>query len=186
MFVDTRLISDKTRIDFCPFLRGQVFSLGIRLTRLTIPRSAGSFKFYFPSWFSAPHYFEIWVSFISHIMFLVFQRTKGNSWCVFILWGIHGNSLFVITRWRMNGNNLFSVVWKFTTGWFFRWVLHRYQSWSKVCFSADIYMANREWGSPTPISHCNDREGRRETASLSIILLTTIVTDGQRVAPSHS
>ena len=32
--------------------------------------------FSFLSWFSARHYFGIWVSFISQIMFLVFQRTN--------------------------------------------------------------------------------------------------------------
>ena len=41
---DTRLISDKTRINYLSFPRGQVFSLGIRLTRLTMSQSAGSFK----------------------------------------------------------------------------------------------------------------------------------------------
>ena len=37
---ETRLISDKTKIDNCLFPRGQVFPLVIRLTRLTIPWSA--------------------------------------------------------------------------------------------------------------------------------------------------
>ena len=37
---DTRLISNKTKINYCSFPRGQVFSLDIRLTRLSIPRSA--------------------------------------------------------------------------------------------------------------------------------------------------
>ena len=41
---DTRLISDKTRINYSSFPRGQVFPLGIRLTRLIVSRSAGSFK----------------------------------------------------------------------------------------------------------------------------------------------
>ena len=46
----------------------------------------------------------------------------------------------------------------------------------EVCFSADTYMANREWGSPMPISPCNDKEGRRERQPLpQPILLTTIV-----------
>ena len=35
---DVRLISDKTKINYRLFHRGKVFSLGIRLTRLTIPR----------------------------------------------------------------------------------------------------------------------------------------------------
>ena len=37
---DTRLISNKTKNNNCSSSRGQVFSLGICLTRLTIPRSA--------------------------------------------------------------------------------------------------------------------------------------------------
>ena len=41
---DTRHISDKNRINYCSFPRGQVFPLGIRLTRLTMSRSVGSFK----------------------------------------------------------------------------------------------------------------------------------------------
>ena len=58
----------------------------------------------------------------------------------------------------------------------FRWFLPHNQSWSKVCFSAEAYMANRDRGSPMPISACNkERVGDREMAFLSIILLTTIV-----------
>ena len=103
-------------------------------------------------------------------MFLVFQWTKGNSLCVFILWGInrnslcvltlwrlHGNSLCIFTLWWINSNRLIPVVLKFTTCWFWRF-LPWYQSWSPICFSADTYMANREWGPPMPISPCNDRE----------------------------
>ena len=41
---DTCIISDKTKINNCLFPRRQVFTLGIRLTRLTIPRSLNSFK----------------------------------------------------------------------------------------------------------------------------------------------
>ena len=62
----TRLISDKTKINISIFLREQAFSLGIHLMRLTIFRSAGSFKgeaLSFLSGFSARHYFGIWVSF---------------------------------------------------------------------------------------------------------------------------
>ena len=43
-YEDSRLISDKTRINYCSFSRGQDFSLGIRLTKLTIHRSLNSFK----------------------------------------------------------------------------------------------------------------------------------------------
>ena len=54
--------------------------------------------FSFLSWLSARPYFGIWVSFISQILFLVFQRTKAivTRWpdlCVFILWWLHGNSM---------------------------------------------------------------------------------------------
>ena len=42
--VNTRLISNKTKINDCLFPRGQVFFFGICLTRLTIPRSLNSFK----------------------------------------------------------------------------------------------------------------------------------------------
>ena len=46
-------------------------------------------------------------------------------------------------------------------------VFPQYQSWSQVCFSSDAYMAIREWGSPMPMSAGTNREGWRETASLS-------------------
>ena len=63
-------------------------------------------------------------------------------------------------------NYLVLVFWRF---------IPQYQSWLQVCFSAEAYMANREWGSPMPISACTKkRVGERDT-SLSIILLTTIV-----------
>ena len=75
---DIRLISDKTRINNCSSSRGQVFSLGIRLTRLIIPRSAEFILLF--SAFSARHYFGILVSFISQIMFLVFQRAKATPY----------------------------------------------------------------------------------------------------------
>ena len=54
--------------------------------------------------------------------------------------------------------------------------LPQYQSWLQVCFSTDAYMAYREWGSPMPKLACTNRKGWRETASLSTILLTTIVS----------
>ena len=69
--------------------------------------------------------------------------------------------------------NLVSVVWKFTTCWFFWRALPRYQSWSKACLLANTHMANREWGLPMPISPCNDRKGGRdrETASPTATIL---------------
>ena len=49
--------------------------------------------------------------------------------------------------------------------------LPQYHSWSQVCFSADTYMANREWGSPMLMSPCNNREVGRETASPTFTIL---------------
>ena len=54
-------------------------ALGIRLTRLTIPRSANSFKgeaFSFLSVFSVQHDFGIWVSSVSQIMCLLSPTNK--------------------------------------------------------------------------------------------------------------
>ena len=98
--------------------------------------------------FSARHYFGSCVYFISQIMFLVFERIEATP-CASSSFDNH------------MATNLFSVVWKFTTCWFFWRALPRYQIWSRVCFSADTYMANREWGPPMPISASNDREGWR-------------------------
>ena len=80
---DVRLISDKTKINYILFPNGQVFFLGIRLTRLTIPRSLNSFKgevFSFLSVFSAQYDFGIWVSSISHIMWL---HSPTKKWQLF-------------------------------------------------------------------------------------------------------
>ena len=90
-------ISDKTKIDYCLFPRRQVFSLGIRLTRLTIPRSAGLSKgeaLSFLSGFSAWHYFGIWVSFISQITCL-HSPTKKQQ----LLMCLHP----LTTKWRLTG-----------------------------------------------------------------------------------
>ena len=63
---------DKTMINYRLFPRGQVFSLGIRLTSFTIHLGANSFKeaFSFLSVFSARHNLGIWVSSVSQIMCL--------------------------------------------------------------------------------------------------------------------
>ena len=91
----TRLISDKTRINYCSFPRGQVFPLGIRLTRLTMSRSAGSFKREVRSFlFSQGSLRGIILEFgFLHIpnYVLGFSTNKGNSLCVFIPRGINGN-----------------------------------------------------------------------------------------------
>ena len=91
------------------------------------------------------------------IMFLVFQRAKATP-CASSSFDDH------------MATNLYSVVWKFATSWFFWWALPQYQIWSMVCFSADTYMANREWCPSMPISPCNNREGGRERQPLSLLL----------------
>ena len=99
--------------------------------------------------------FGIWVSSISQIMFLVFQRTTDNSLCVFILRRIKRQLL------RLRSLKIQHVL----AFWLF---LPRYQSWSQDFLStADPYIANREWGFPMPMSACINREGWRETAPLS-------------------
>ena len=106
-FQDTRLISDKTKIHYCLFPCGQLFSLSIHLTRLTIPRMASSFKgeaFSFLSVFSARHDFGISGFFRIPNYVFPFIEPKGNCICVF-------------TLRRINGNKLVSIVWKFTTCW---------------------------------------------------------------------
>ena len=56
---------------------------------------------------------------------LLFQRTRGNSLCVF-------------TLRQINANCLVSVVWKFTMFWLFGGFF-LYQSWSLVCLSLPIH-----------------------------------------------
>ena len=36
-------------------------------------------------------------------------------------------------------------------------ILPQYQSWLPICFSADVYMANREWDFLIPMSACTKR-----------------------------
>ena len=79
------------------------------LWEFVLPRSLNSFKgevFFLFSQCSL--HGMTWNLGFFHIqmMFLVFQRTKGNCFCVFILR-------------RINSNCLVSVVWKFTTCWLF-------------------------------------------------------------------
>ena len=88
-----------------------------------------------------------------------FSTNKSNSLCVLILWAINGHSSCVFTLWCMNGNELIFRSLKIHHVLIFWRALLRYQSWSKVCFSADAHMVNREWGLPMPLSACNDREG---------------------------
>ena len=189
---DTCLISDTTRINYFSFSCGQVFSLGICLMMppyLGVWVHSKEKLFSFLSGFSAQHYFGIWVFSISQIMFLVFQWTKATPMrlhplrnkrkhimCPHPLW-LPGNSLCVFTRWWINGNYLVSVVWKFTTCWFFFFCNFFLKLWSQVCLSADIYIANKEWGSPMPILPCNNREDERDSLSQFhySVILTTIV-----------
>ena len=154
---DVHLISDKININYCLFPRGQDFSLGIRLTRLTIPQSAGSFKgkaFSFP--LSGPCTAWLWnLGFfrIPNYVF-IFHRTKKQLLLCLTLRRIISNSLCVFTLWRIIGNCLVSIVWKITTCWVFWWFIPQCHSWSPVCFSADAYMANKGWGSPMLMSPC--------------------------------
>ena len=116
---------------------------------------------------------------------LGFSTNKGNSLCVFILWWPHGNSYASLPCDEWRTTNLFSVVWKFTTCRFF-WRAHspQYQIWSKVCFSADTYMANREWGPPMPISVCNDGEGMKERRSLLPLFCLQLSSADSYLLPS--
>ena len=167
---DTRLISDKTRINYWSFPRGQVFSLGIRLTRLTIPRSAEFIQvtsFFFS--LRSLHGIILEFGFLSYPKVCSWFFNEQRQ----LLMRLHPltttwQHLCVFTLWWMNGNWLISVVWKFTTCWFFWRALSRHQIWSRVCFSADTYMANREWGPPMPISACNNRDEVKERWSLPL------------------
>ena len=66
------------------------------------------------------------------------------------------------TLWRRNGNCLVSVVWTITTCWPSVPIMI-----AGLLLSVDAYMAYREWGFLMPMSACTNREGWRETASLS-------------------
>ena len=127
-------------INYCLFPHGQVFSLGIRLTRLTIPRSANSFK-------------EVFL--FSHCslcgIVLEFGFLQYPKSCVF-------------TLRRRNGNCLVSVVWKITTCWLFGDLFLRANHGRRSASLRWRYMANREWGFLIPMSPCANREGWRETA----------------------
>ena len=94
---DTRLISDKTKINNCLFPRGQVFSLGIRLTRITIPRSLSSFKgevfFSFLSMFSA--WYDFWNLDFFHIPNYVLSFSTNNRQ---ILMCLHPST----NKWQLN------------------------------------------------------------------------------------
>ena len=123
--MDTHLISDKIKINYCLFPCGQVFSLGIRLMRLTIPRSPSSFKgeaFSFLSVFSAWH--DFWnlgffripnyvLSFsINKRQLLMCLHPSTNKWQLF--------------SFRSLKNYHVLAFWPF---------IPQYQSWSLVCFS---------------------------------------------------
>ena len=124
------------------------------------------------------HYFGIWVSFIFQIMFLVFQRTKGNSLCILILWRLHGNSLCIFTRWWMNATDLFPWFEKLCVNFFL-------QFFSSVpnMVKGSAFLQTHIWLIESEVLPCLSHlvmieRGEGETASLSIILLTTIVRIG--------
>ena len=138
--------------------RGQIFSLDIRLTKLTIPRSAKFFRRI--SFFYSLHSLRIFI----------FWRPHGNSYASSPgdEWTATNYVSSPVDEWM--ATNLFSVVWKFTMCWFSWRVLPWYQIWSKACLPADTHMANREWGPSNPTSSYNGWE--RWTVFLSINLLT--------------
>ena len=130
------------------FPRSQVFSLGIRLTTLTIPQSANSFKreaFSFLSVFSARHYFGIWVFSISQIMCL-HTPTKKRLLVIFrSLKNVH-----VLAFWRL----------------FLRINPGRYPP-----LTTDAYVANRKWGFLMPMLPCANIGGlKRDGLSTDTIL----------------
>ena len=137
--------SDKTKINYCLFPRGQVFSLGIRLTRLTIPRSANLFigeAFYFLSVFSVRHDFGIWVSLVSQIMCLHSLTNKRQLVCFRSLKIYH-----VLAFWPF---------------------IPPHQSWSQVCLSPLTHTWLIEIGILSWLCHLVlIWEGWRETAFLS-------------------
>ena len=72
----------RPRLIIVSFLLDKSTALGIRSTRLTIPRSVNSFEgeaFYSLSVFSARHDFGIWVSSVSQILCLHFSMNKGQQ-----------------------------------------------------------------------------------------------------------
>ena len=116
---DTRLISDKTRINYCSFSRGQVFYLGIRLTRppyLGVWVHSKDKLFSFLCVLCTGLFWNLGFFRISNYV-LGFSKNRGNFLCVFILWQVHFNSLCVLTLWWINGNKLISIVWKITKCW---------------------------------------------------------------------
>ena len=116
--IDGRLIPDKTKINYCPFPRGQVFSLGIRL-----PRSLNSFKgeiILFLSVFSAQDDFGIWVSSTSQIMWL-HSPTKKRQMLMCLKPSTNKQQLF---SFRSLKNYHVLAFWPF---------IPQYQSSSQVC-----------------------------------------------------
>ena len=140
--------------------------------RLTISQSAGSLKgeaLSFLSGFSAWHYFGIWVSFISQITCLHSPTAKRQ-----LIMCLHP----LTTKWQLTSLRSLKIhVLAFFFFFFFLLqFLPPYQSWLQICFSADAHIANREV-LPCPYHLVMIERGEeRETASLSIILLTTIVS----------
>ena len=177
--VDTRLISDKTRINYCSYPRGQIFSLGIRLTRLTIPRSAGSFKrisFFFSlmvlcaalfwnlDFFHIPNYVLGFST--NKRQLLMHLHPLRNTWQITMrLHPVMNERQRTYFRCLKNYHVLIFLAVSFSVP----------QHGRGICLSADTHMANREWGPPMPISPCNDREGGRERQPLPLPIQLTII-----------
>ena len=131
-----------------------MFTLCIRLTRLAIPRSTGSFKaeaLSFLSGFSARHCFGIWVSFISQITCLHSPANKSQ-----------------LTSLR--NLKIHYVFFCFLGGGFFLSANHGHRFASPLTHT---------WLIESGVLPCPSqlvlKRGLERDASLSIILLTTIV-----------
>ena len=179
--------------------RGQVFSLGIRLTRLTIPCPVHSeHKLLLFSAFSARRYFGIWISFIFQIIFLVFQRTKATPYASSSCEEWTATILCIFTQQWLNGAYLIclhSVMNEQRLSYFRRLKNHhvldfllpflsQYQSWSQICLSVDTYMANRVWCTPMLISPWNDRGWERDSFSHGQFSLLLSSVDSCRLPSS--
>ena len=87
------------------------------------------------------------------------------------------------TLWQRNGNCSVSVVWKITTCWLFGSYPSVPIMVAGLPLSADSYMAYREWGFLMPMSACTNREGWRETASLSTANSCLLPAYSQHIIP---
>ena len=96
--------------------------------------------------------FEIWVSFVSQIMFS-FSASKRQLLMCLHPWA---------NKWQLTSFHSWKIHHVLAFGHF----LPQYQSWSHVCLSAaDACMANREWGYHRSMSPCNNSGWKRDNLS---------------------